>query len=84
MLATFIGGAAALLTSLSYIPQIWKAWRTQETGDISYGMLAILGSGLCLWVGYGLLQADWVVVASNIVAVVLISTLALIKFTTKR
>ncbi len=79
MLTTLIGGLAATLTSLSYIPQIWKAWTTQETSDISYGMLAVLGSGLALWVVYGLKQGDWVIVISNIVAVSLLGVLATIK-----
>jgi MtN3 and saliva related transmembrane protein len=79
MLTTLIGGLAATLTSLSYIPQIWKAWKTQETSDISYGMLAVLGSGLALWVVYGLKQGDWVIVISNIVAVSLLGVLATIK-----
>ena len=79
MLTTLIGGLAATLTSLSYIPQIWKAWKTQETSDISYGMLAVLGSWLALWVVYGLKQGDWVIVISNIVAVSLLGVLATIK-----
>jgi len=79
MLTTVIGGLAATLTSLSYIPQIWKAWKTQETADISYGMLAVLGSGLALWVVYGLKQGDGVIVISNIVAVSLLGVLATIK-----
>jgi MtN3 and saliva related transmembrane protein len=84
MLTTLIGGAAALLTSLSYIPQIWKAWQTQETDDISYGMLGVLGAGLCLWIWYGALQGDWVIVLSNAVAVSLVATLASIKLWAER
>jgi MtN3 and saliva related transmembrane protein len=79
MLTTVIGGLAATLTSLSYIPQIWKAWKTQETADISYGMLAVLGSGLALWVAYGFSKGDWVIIISNIVAITLIGVLATIK-----
>lgn len=79
MLTTLIGGLAATLTSLSYIPQIWKAWKTQETADTSYGMLAVMGSGLALWVVYGLKQNDGVIVNSNIVAVSLLGVLATIK-----
>jgi MtN3 and saliva related transmembrane protein len=84
MITTAIGGIAALLTSLSYIPQIWKAWQTQETDDISYGMLSILATGLSLWVIYGFRQSDWVIVSSNIIAVTLLAVLAAIKLRAER
>jgi len=84
MLTTAIGGLAAVLTSLSYLPQIRKAWQTQETADISYGMLAVLAAGLSLWVVYGIRQGDWVIIVSNMVAVTLIGVLAGIKARAER
>ncbi len=38
----WIGGLAALLTSLSYIPQVQKAWPRGSTKDLSVKMLAVL------------------------------------------
>jgi MtN3 and saliva related transmembrane protein len=61
----WIGISAAVLTSLSYIPQVRKAWPRGSTKDLSLHMLIVLTSGLSLWVGYGLLKADWVIVAAN-------------------
>ncbi|MHB8269999.1 SemiSWEET family sugar transporter [Bradyrhizobium sp.] len=61
----WIGISAAVLTSLSYIPQVRKAWPRGSTRDLSLHMLIVLTSGLSLWVGYGLLKADWVIVAAN-------------------
>lgn len=66
-IAPFVGGIAALLASLSYIPQVRKAWPRNSTGDLSLGMLSALTQGLTLWVAYGLLRADWIVVAANVV-----------------
>ncbi len=34
-------------------------------------MLAVLTAGLTLWIGYGLLKGDWVIVAANSVGAAL-------------
>jgi MtN3 and saliva related transmembrane protein len=61
----WIGACAALLTSLSYIPQVQKAWPRGSTKDLSFHMLIVLTTGLLLWIGYGLLKSDWVIVIAN-------------------
>jgi MtN3 and saliva related transmembrane protein len=61
----WIGACAALLTSLSYIPQVQKAWPRGSTKDLSLHMLIVLTTGLLLWIGYGLLKSDWVIVVAN-------------------
>jgi MtN3 and saliva related transmembrane protein len=61
----WIGVCAAVLTSLSYIPQVRKAWPRGSTKDLSLHMLIVLTAGLLLWIGYGLLKSDWVIVAAN-------------------
>jgi len=63
--APWVGAFAAALTSLSYIPQVRKAWPRGSTDDLSLTMLAVLTSGLLCWIGYGLLKGDWVIVAAN-------------------
>ncbi|MBR0868956.1 hypothetical protein JQ633_01190 [Bradyrhizobium tropiciagri] len=70
-LASYVGGIAAFLASLSYIPQVQKAWPRGSTGDLSLGMLAALTLGLSLWVVYGLLRHDWVVVGANAIGTTL-------------
>ena len=62
-----IGAAAAILTSLSYIPQIRKAWPRGETKDLSLKMLIALTTGLVLWVCYGAFRGDWSIIVANIV-----------------
>jgi MtN3 and saliva related transmembrane protein len=70
-LIPWIGACAALLTSLSYIPQVQKAWPRGSTEDLSLHMLVVLTTGLLLWIGYGLLKSDWVIVAANSVGATL-------------
>ena len=59
-LVTVLGGLAAALTSLAYLPQVKKAWPRGSTGDLSWQMLSALTAGLALWIIYGLTKGDWV------------------------
>jgi MtN3 and saliva related transmembrane protein len=61
----YIGATAALLASLSYIPQVRKAWPRDSTKNLSLGMLAVLTAGLSLWLLYGALRGDWIIIAAN-------------------
>jgi MtN3 and saliva related transmembrane protein len=74
----WIGVCAAVLTSLSYIPQVRKAWPRGSTKDLSLHMLAVLTTGLLLWIGYGL-KADWVIVAANSIGAILAGSVLLFK-----
>ena len=67
----WIGAGAAVLTSLSYIPQVRKAWPRGSTEDLSLKMLSALTAGLLLWIAYGLMKGDWVIVAANSVGAIL-------------
>ena len=62
----YVGGIAAILASLSYIPQVRKAWPRGSTKDLSLGMLAALTLGLGLWIVYGVLLGDWVIISANV------------------
>jgi MtN3 and saliva related transmembrane protein len=61
----WIGIFAAALTSLSYVPQVQKAWPRGSTSDLSLKMLLALTAGLALWIVYGFIKGDWVIVAAN-------------------
>jgi MtN3 and saliva related transmembrane protein len=64
-LVTWIGSAAALASTVSFIPQAWKIIQTGKTTDISTGMYAITVSAFALWMTYGLMLRQWPLVASN-------------------
>ena len=67
----WIGVCAAVLTSLSYLPQVQKAWPRRSTSDLSLKMLLALTTGLLLWVVYGLFRSDWIIVGANAVGAAL-------------
>jgi MtN3 and saliva related transmembrane protein len=67
-----LGIMAAALTSLSYIPQVRKAWTRGSTDDLSFRALGILAAGLTLWIVYGVGRRDAVVIIANAVGLTLI------------
>lgn len=67
-LITWIGVVASMLTALSLIPQLIKLLREKKSEDISVTMLLVLLSGLGLWVYYGTLKEDFIIIISNSVA----------------
>jgi MtN3 and saliva related transmembrane protein len=72
-LISVLGFVAAALTSLSYIPQVGKALPRDSTGDLSLKMLVALFAGLALWIVYGLIVADIVIVIANCVGAALVA-----------
>lgn len=69
---TLVGLVAAFCTTVSYVPQLRKCWSTGSTQDISLRMIAILATGIALWVLYGLLRSDAVIVLANSVSLALL------------
>lgn len=51
--ATVLGTVAATLSTIAFVPQIMKIWRTGG-GDVSYSMLSLYIGGVTLWLCYGL------------------------------
>jgi MtN3 and saliva related transmembrane protein len=60
-----LGYVAGVVTVASFLPQVVRAWRTQQTRDLSLASLALLIAAGTLWILYGALSRDWPVVATN-------------------
>jgi MtN3 and saliva related transmembrane protein len=78
---TAIGMLAAILTTVAFVPQVIKTWRTRSTADISLGMFAILVAGITAWLIYGLLIGDAPLVLANGVTLLLAGTILFFKIT---
>jgi MtN3 and saliva related transmembrane protein len=68
---TVIGYIAAALTTLSFLPQVIKTWKTRSTRDISLAMFIAFCAGVFLWAVYGVLIMSWPVIIANSVVLVL-------------
>lgn len=72
-LITLVGLAAAILTTACNWPQLRKCWVTRSAGDISLRMLLTLAAGQTLWIVYGVLKSDWVIILANVVSIFLVA-----------
>lgn len=66
-----IGGAAAVLTTLCWLPQTWRAIRTRDTASLSLGTFSAFFVGIFLWMIYGILIGSWPVMIANVCSLVL-------------
>jgi MtN3 and saliva related transmembrane protein len=78
-LEDMIGAAAAILTTLSFIPQAIKVVRTRETEAISLAMYALFTTGVMLWGIYGLMTWQWSIIIANGITVILAATILSLK-----
>ena len=78
-LVTLIGLLAAFCTTISYIPQIRKIWHTGDTEDISLKMFLILSAGIALWIVYGVMQGDAVIILANSVSLAFLAAILFFK-----
>lgn len=70
---TAVGRMAAFCTTISYLPQLKKCWQTGHAGDLSMTMFTILAAGVALWIAYGFLKSDLVIVLANTVSFILLT-----------
>ena len=66
-----IGIAAATLTTISFLPQVFKAARTKRTKDLSLSMYVLFSAGVFLWMIYGLMLGELPVILANFLALVM-------------
>ncbi|HUJ37106.1 MAG TPA: SemiSWEET transporter [Hyphomicrobium sp.] len=78
-LATAVGLLAGTLTTIAYVPQVVKSWRTGSTADISLTMFAIMVSGVTLWLIYGAFVRDIPIVIANGATLLLAGTVLVLK-----
>jgi MtN3 and saliva related transmembrane protein len=70
---------AGILVLSSSIPQIMKAYKTKKMSDVSIYLMSLIASGLFLWVIYGFIRSDPVIIGTNATAFVLNVSLLIIK-----
>ena len=78
-LVTAVGFIAGTLTTIAYVPQVVKSWRTGFTSDVSLTMFAIMVSGVALWLIYGAFLRDVPIMVANGVTLLLAGTILVLK-----
>lgn len=73
-----VGITAGTLSAITFLPQVIKTWRMKAAGELSLMMILLITSGVSLWILYGLLLENYVIIITN--SVVFILSLFLIYF----
>lgn len=63
------GLIAGIITSIGFIPQIIRGYRTKKLNDVSYYMPIVLSTGMTMWFIYGFLKEALAVIIANIIGV---------------
>ena len=65
-----LGNIAAILTSVSFLPQAIKTIKSKDTSGISLAMYIIFVMGVLMWLIYGILIQSIPVILGNMVTIV--------------
>lgn len=74
-----VGFSAATLTTLSFVPQAIKTWRSRDTSGLSLGMYVAFTLGVACWLAYGAMLGSWPMILSNIVTLTLAAMILALK-----
>ena len=67
----YLGYIGVVTGSLTFVPQVWMAWKTRSVGDLSIWMLLILRTNVVIWLIYGITGKDRAMILANSIILVL-------------
>ena len=73
------GFLAAFLTTLAFLPQLYKTWQTKSADDVSLIMLILFLTGLICWIIYGLKIHSIPILFANIVTFIFNFSILILK-----
>ena len=79
-----VGLFGAFLSSITFIPQVYKAWQTKSVGDLSVWMILIVLTSVIVWLVYGVYLKLLPVIIANATILVLALLLLYFKLSFKR
>ena len=69
--AQSIGFIAAICTTVAFVPQVLKIYKSKTARDISLPMWLIFSFGVFLWLIYGILILSLPIIIANVVTLLL-------------
>lgn len=79
-----IGYLGSFLTSITFIPQVYQAWKTKSVGDLSIWMIFIVNTSTVVWLVYGIGIGSGPVIVANSIVLFLSLLLLYFKLTFKK
>jgi MtN3 and saliva related transmembrane protein len=78
-MSTAIGLAAGFLTTIAFIPQVLKIWKSKSARDVSLPMFVAFTIGVALWLAYGILNQELPIIVWNAVTLVFATAILVMK-----
>ena len=75
------GHTGALLSAITFIPQVYKTWTTKSAKDLSLTMMFIVSCSTIIWLYYAISLMLWPVIIANVIVGLLSLLLIYFKFT---
>lgn len=75
-----IGIMAGTLTTIAFLPQVIKIYKTKNTKDLSIATFCIFSLGVLLWLVYGLMLKELPIIIANSITFILILLIVMMKF----
>uniref|UniRef100_UPI00404A90C4 SemiSWEET family sugar transporter n=1 Tax=Fulvivirga sp. TaxID=1931237 RepID=UPI00404A90C4 len=76
-----VGHLGAILSSATFVPQVYKAWKSKSVGDLSLAMILIVFTSTIIWLVYGFSLMLYPVILANGFIFLLSGMLIYFKFT---
>ena len=70
-IVTVVGSLAAVCSTASFAPQVWKIIKTRDTSAISRRMYVLTVIGFSLWLAYGILRREWPLIVPNAICLLM-------------
>ncbi|HUR12782.1 MAG TPA: SemiSWEET family transporter [Flavitalea sp.] len=80
----YVGLFGALLSALTFVPQVYKAWQSRSVGDLSIWMILILLGNVSTWLFYGIVKNDMAIIIANSIILFLSLLMLYFKLTFKK
>lgn len=79
-----VGYVGSFLSTITFFPQVYKAWKTRSVGDLSMTMILIVFTSTLVWIVYAVAKNIGPVILCNAIMCVLVSILIYFKLTFKK
>lgn len=80
----YVGLFGAFLSSVTFVPQVYKVWKSRSANDLSYWTLVILIGNVSTWLLYGIVKKDMAIIIANSIILALALLLVYFKATFKK
>jgi MtN3 and saliva related transmembrane protein len=74
-----LGYGACAVTALTFLPQVVKTWKEKSARNVSLMMFVIAFINEVMWIAYGALRNDMVIVITNVIMITMCSLMISLK-----